>query len=108
MRPDRIILGELRSLEAKDFLLALSTGHKGCMATIHANSAKQALIRLEMLVQLSTNWSINSIKKLLKLSLNYIVVVRKIENKRKLYEISEITGLEESGLLLHNHYKLNA
>ncbi len=50
MRPDRIIVGEMRGGEAKDFLMALSTGHRGGMSTLHAKSAKQALLRLEMLI----------------------------------------------------------
>ncbi len=52
MRPERIILGEIRGPEAKDLLMMLSTGHKGGLCTLHADSAQQALLRLEMLVQL--------------------------------------------------------
>src|SRR5690606_17788200 len=52
MRPDRLVVGEIRGSEAKDLLLALSTGHSGSMGTLHAGDAQEALLRLEMLIQL--------------------------------------------------------
>jgi pilus assembly protein CpaF len=102
MRPDRLIVGEVRSGEAKDLILALSTGHRGCMGTLHASSPHQALIRLEMLIQLGApNWSLQAIRRLIGLSLDGIVCVGKNkEGKRKLKSIHQITSVEETGILL--------
>ncbi len=102
MRPDRLIVGEVRSGEAKDLLLALSTGHQGSLGTLHASTAAQAILRLEMLVQLGApQWSLSTIRRLLGLSLNGIVTVGKNSNgKRKLKAIHEITAVEETGVLL--------
>lgn len=96
MRPDRLILGEIRSDEAKDFLMMLSTGHQGCMASLHADQAHQALWRLEMLIQMaSPQWNSHSIQKLISLSLNYIILIKKNETKRQVYDIHEIKTYEE-------------
>ncbi len=102
MRPDRIVLGEIRSEEAKDFLMALSTGHEGSFATLHANDPQQALIRLEMLVQMACpQWSLESIRRLLQLSLSFLIVCRRHPNgKRSLGGIYKVGSLESFGLLL--------
>jgi pilus assembly protein CpaF len=102
MRPDRIILGEVRGPEAKDLLMAFATGHRGCIGTLHADSAAQALLRLEMLVQLGApQWSHLSVRNLIRLSLDAIVVVkRNTEGIRVLDGIYTISGLEETGFLL--------
>ncbi len=102
MRPDRLVVGEVRGAEAKDLLLALSTGHQGSLGTLHASSAQQAMLRLEMLVQLGApQWSLHTIRRLLGLSINGIVLVGKnSEGKRKLKSIHEITAVEETGVLL--------
>jgi pilus assembly protein CpaF len=102
MRPDRLVVGEVRSAEAKDLLLALSTGHQGSMGTLHASSASQAILRLEMLVQLGApHWSLTTIRRLLGLSLNGIVVVgRNAQGERKLQSIYELSAVEETGVLL--------
>lgn len=101
MRPDRIVVGEVRGGEAKDLLLALSTGHEGSFGTLHANSAQEALLRLEMLVQMGApDWSLQSIRRLIHLSLHYIVVVgRSSEGVRCLKGISRITSVEDFGIL---------
>lgn len=102
MRPDRLVVGEVRSGEAKDLLLALSTGHQGSMGTLHASSATQAILRLEMLVQLGApHWSLQTIRRLLGLSLNGILVVgRTAEGSRKLKSIYELSAVEETGVLM--------
>lgn len=102
MRPDRLVVGEVRSAEAKDLLLALSTGHQGSMGTLHASSAAQAILRLEMLVQLGApHWSLTTIRRLLGLSLNGIIVVgRNEKGERRLQSIYEISAVEETGVLL--------
>ena len=101
MRPDRLILGEVRSTEAKDLLLALSTGHRGSMGSLHAESDRQALLRLEMLVQMGApQWSVETIRRLISLSIHGIAVVEKVKGQRRLRSLSQIAGLESNGLLL--------
>lgn len=106
MRPDRIVLGEARSDEAKDFIQALSTGHKGCISSIHASSCKDALTRLECLIsQGASQWSTNVIRQLISSGVNLVIHVHKNQNgKREISSICEITSLEHNGFLLHEHY----
>lgn len=98
MRPDRIIIGEMRGGEAKDFLMALSTGHRGGMSTLHAENPKQALLRLEMLIQLGApQWNLHSIRSLIHLGLSHIIC---LSQNRTLKSIDKISSLESNGLLL--------
>lgn len=110
MRPDRIVLGEARSDEAKDYIQALSTGHKGCIASIHASSTKDALIRLECLIsQGAPNWSTPVIRQLIGSSLNWVIHVEKNPSGlREVKKISEITSIEHTGLLLHDLYDIHS
>lgn len=102
MRPDRIVMGEVRGGEAKDLLMAFATGHSGCMGTLHAESARQALLRLEMLVQIGApQWSLPTVRHLIFLSLGAIVVVRRSQDgQRNLDGIYKISSLEEIGFLI--------
>ncbi len=102
MRPDRIVMGEIRGPEAKDLLMALSTGHAGSFATLHANDPQQALLRLEMLIQLGAPfWSIEAIRNLIFLSLQKIIVVGKNPSGgRELKGIYTLSSREESGILV--------
>ena len=102
MRPDRLIMGEVRGPEAKDLLLSLSTGHSGSMGTLHARSGQEAMLRLEMLVQLGApEWALTAIRRLIFLALKYIVVVSKNpQGLRYLEGIYKIASLEEFGFLL--------
>ena len=102
MRPDRICMGEIRGPEAKDLLMALSTGHAGSFATLHAQDPQQALLRLEMLIQLGAPfWSLEAIRSLIFLSLQKIVVVgRRSDGKRRLEGIYSLASREASGILI--------
>jgi pilus assembly protein CpaF len=101
MRPDRIVLGEMRGAEAKDYLLALSTGHSGSLATLHAESASQALLRLEFLVQMAApQWSSHAIRQLIHLGLKNIIVLENTEGVRRLQGLYEISSLESTGFCL--------
>jgi pilus assembly protein CpaF len=102
MRPDRIVMGEVRGPEAKDLLMAFATGHKGCMGTLHAESPRQALIRLEMLIQLGApHWGLQAVRTLIWLSVQAVVVVgRDADGKRRLEGIYRISSLEDVGFLL--------
>ena len=102
MRPDRIVMGEIRGAEAKDLLMALSTGHSGSFATLHATDPQQALLRLEMLIQLGASfWSLEAIRNLIFLSLqNVIVVGRSPSGVRVLKGIYVLSSRETSGILV--------
>ena len=101
MRPDRLIVGEVRGGEAKDLLMAMSTGHEGSMGTLHAASAREALYRLEFLIQTGApQWQIESIRRLIHLTLSHILVVGFDDNRRLLKQIVRITSLESCGFLL--------
>lgn len=102
LRPDRIVMGEIRGSEAKDLILALSTGHSGSLSTLHASNPHQALIRLEMLVQLGAPyWNLQAVRKMIQLGLDYIVLVEKdLNGRRKLKGIFKLVALEETGFLI--------
>lgn len=102
LRPDRLILGEIRGGEAKDFLMALSTGHPGSFGSLHAADPRQALIRLEMLVQMGApQWTRESIRQLLRLSLHCLVMTEKNGAGGRVFRgLYEISSLEETGFLL--------
>lgn len=102
LRPDRIIMGEIRGTEAKDFLMALSTGHDGSFGSLHASDPQQALIRLEMLIQMGApQWSLEAIRKLIFLSLDGILVLSKEPDGKRVFKGAyQITSLETSGFLL--------
>ena len=101
MRPTRLVLGEVRGSEAKDLLLALATGHGGSLGTLHAAEAKQALLRLEMLVQLGApQWSVHAVRQLIQLSLDALVVCGFEGEARRLRGIYKLAALEAFGFLL--------
>jgi pilus assembly protein CpaF len=96
MRPDRIIVGEVRGKEAFDMLQAMNTGHDGSLTTVHANSPRDALIRLETMVAMA-NLEIPSefIRKYISSAINVLVqVARLVDGRRKLISVQEITGME--------------
>ncbi len=108
MRPDRILVGEVRGPEAKDLLLTLSTGHSGFLGSLHAKSAREALWRLEMLVQMGApQWSLDTIRKLIQVSLDKIVVTERHHGTRRIREVMRLSGLEHHGFLLEPEYEIN-
>lgn len=101
MRPARLVLGEVRGGEAKDLLLALSTGHSGSLGSLHAATAKQALLRLEMLVQMGApQWRYETVRQLIHASLHALVVVEIKNGRRRLEGVYQICALEKIGFLL--------
>ena len=96
MRPDRIIVGEVRGAEVLDMLQAMNTGHEGSLTTIHANSPRDALSRLETLVAISgINIPNDASRKYTSSALNVIIQVsRLIDGSRKVVSLQEITGME--------------
>ncbi len=96
MRPDRVILGEVRGEEAFDMLQAMNTGHEGSMATIHANTPRDAVTRLEQMVAMSgMKLPPESIRGQIASAVGLIVqVMRLSDGKRRLMSVTEITGME--------------
>ena len=96
MRPSRIIIGEVRGAEAFDMLQAMNTGHDGSLTTIHANSPRDALIRLETMIAMA-NFDIPSefLRRFISSAIHIIVqIARQVDGKRKLISLQEITGME--------------
>ncbi len=99
LRPDRLIIGEIRGGEATDLLMALSTGHEGSFGSLHAKNHSEALLRLEMLIQMGApRWQQDSIRKLIGLTIKYIIVVKKEKSRRLLEGIFKLTSVESNGI----------
>jgi len=98
MRPDRIIIGEVRGEEAFDMLQAMNTGHEGSMATIHANTPRDAISRLESMVAMgSMNVPEKTVRQQIASAITIIVQASRMsDGSRKVTSISEITGMEEN------------
>ena len=96
MRPDRIILGEVRGAEAMDMLQAMNTGHEGSMATIHANTPRDSLSRLENMVSMAGfNLPPKAARQQISSAITVILqIARLTDGKRKLVSMQEITGME--------------
>jgi pilus assembly protein CpaF len=96
MRPDRVILGECRGEEAFDMLQAMNTGHEGSMATIHANTPRDAIGRLEqMLGMTGMPMTVSSIRSQISSAIDIILqLTRLADGKRKVTSIAEVTGME--------------
>jgi pilus assembly protein CpaF len=107
MRPDRIIVGEVRGAEVFDMLQAMSTGHDGSIATIHANSARECLGRLEMMMLLS-GFSIpqRAMRQQIAAAVNMIVhATRLSDGTRKVMKISEVTGMEGDMIMMQDLFE---
>lgn len=101
MRPDRIIVGEVRGAEALDMLQTLNTGHDGSMSTGHANSARDMLSRLENMVLMGMELPLNAIRQQIASGLDLIVHLGRLRDKtRKVLEIAEVVGYEEGRVKL--------
>lgn len=95
MRPDRIIVGEVRGAEAIDMLQCLNTGHDGSMSTGHANSARDMLARLENMVLMGMELPLAAIRQQIASGVDIIVHLGRLRDKsRKVLEITELTGCE--------------
>jgi pilus assembly protein CpaF len=104
MRPDRIIVGEVRSDEALDMLQAMNTGHDGSLTTVHANSPRDALYRLDTMVAMANlNLPERAIRQQIASAVNLIVQITRLsDGTRKISAISEITGMEGEVITLQD------
>jgi len=107
MRPDRIVIGEVRGGETLDMLQAMNTGHEGSMTTVHANSPRDAIRRLESMVSMSgVNHPIQAIREQVSSAIHLIVQLERMTGgKRKVVNIVEITGMEGDTVCLHDIFR---
>ena len=107
MRPDRIIVGEVRGEEAFDMLQAMNTGHEGSMTTIHANTARDALSRLEQMVGMAgMPMSQSSIRSQVASAIQVIIQLQRLsDGKRRVIEVSEVTGMESDVIQTQTIYE---
>jgi pilus assembly protein CpaF len=110
MRPDRIIVGEVRGAEALDMLQAMNTGHDGSLTTVHANSARDALHRLEMLVLMAgVELPIKAIREQIAGGFDLLVHIgRLVDGSRRVTQITEIAGMEGDVITLQDLFAAGA
>jgi pilus assembly protein CpaF len=104
MRPDRIIIGEVRGGEALDMLQAMNTGHDGSLSTIHANTTRDAMARLETMVLMAgMDLPERAIREQVTSAIDIVIqLVRFSDGTRKVVKVSEITGMEGSTIVMHD------
>jgi pilus assembly protein CpaF len=107
MRPDRILVGECRGEEAFDMLQAMNTGHEGSMTTVHANSPRDALKRLEQMVSMAgMNINSMSVRSQIASAIRLLIQLQRLpDGRRKVVAISEITGMEGEVVQMHDIYR---
>ncbi len=110
LRPDRIIVGEVRGSESYDLIQAMSTGHKGCLGTVHANTPADALVRLEALAMgAGSKISQKALQTQISSSVNIVLQVSRLsDGSRKVTHITEVTGIDDRGnYLTQDLYKFH-
>jgi pilus assembly protein CpaF len=109
MRPDRIILGEIRGAEAIDMLQAMNTGHEGSLATVHANSTRDALARLETMIGMGMpNLGDKNIREMIARALDGIIQLDRLsDGSRRVLAFTEITGMEGSVITTQDIFTFN-
>ena len=107
MRPDRIVVGEVRGAEAIDLLQAMNTGHPGSMSTLHANHAKDMVSRLETMVLMGTPLPLIAIRKQIAAGIQLIVQLGRLaDSSRRVLEIARITGIKNDDIVTEPIFKL--
>jgi len=108
MRPDRIIIGEVRGSEAFDMLQAMNTGHDGSMSTIHANNTRDALARIENMVQMaSMGLTLRAVRQQIVSAVDlFVQVERQRDGVRRLVQLTEVAGIEDETVLLNDIAKI--
>jgi len=106
MRPDRIVVGEVRGEEALDMLQAMNTGHDGSLTTVHANSPRDAISRLEVMVSMANaNMQVTAIRQQIASAVHLLIQVsRMTDGSRRVVAITEVTGMEGEIVTLQDLY----
>ena len=95
MRPDRIIVGECRGIEALDMVQAMNTGHDGSMTSVHANSSLEVIERLELLMLMGADLPISSLHRQIASAIDIIMHIDRLPNGRRVVsQVSEVTGVD--------------
>lgn len=106
MRPERIVVGEVRGAEALDMLQAMNTGHDGSLSTGHSNSTKDMLSRLETMVLSGNSIPIEAIRQQIASAIDIIIQLSRLRDKsRRTVEITEVVGYENGAIKLNPLYK---
>jgi len=107
MRPDRIVVGEVRGEEALDMLQAMNTGHDGSLTTIHANSPRDALYRLDTMVAMADlNIPDRAVRQQVASALNLVVQLTRLsDGTRRVTAISELTGMEQDVITMQEIFR---
>ena len=107
MRPDRIIIGECRGGEALDMLQAMNTGHDGSMTTVHANNPRDAISRIETLVNMSgCDLPLSAVRKQVASAVHLIIQVNRLQGgPRKVTYITEVVGMEGDTIVMQDIFK---
>ncbi len=109
MRPDRIIVGEVRGAEAFDMMQAMNTGHEGSLTTVHANSPRDALLRVEnMILMAGFDLPVRAIREQMSSALHIIIhLARFVDGSRKVVAVSEVTGLEGQVVTMQDLFRFH-
>jgi pilus assembly protein CpaF len=107
MRPERIVLGEVRGGEAIDMLQAMNTGHDGSLATVHANTPRDALVRLETMIQMTgMKLSDKAMRQQISSAVDLVIQAARLsDGTRRVTSISEITGMEGEAITMQEIFK---
>ncbi|WP_342608983.1 CpaF family protein [Vibrio tritonius] len=107
MRPDRIIVGECRGAEAFEMLQAMNTGHDGSMSTLHANTPRDAMARVESMVMMANNnLPLEAIRRTIVSAVDLVIQISRLhDGSRKVMSITEVVGLEGSSVVLEEIYR---
>ncbi|MGA2856277.1 MAG: CpaF family protein [Candidatus Sulfotelmatobacter sp.] len=109
MRPDRIVVGEVRGEEAFDMLQAMNTGHEGSLTTVHANSPRDALARVENMVSMANlNIPENAVRQQIAAAIHGVVQIARLsDGTRKVITISEITGMDNGSIAMQDIFSFD-
>ncbi|MDO4620621.1 MAG: CpaF family protein [Lachnospiraceae bacterium] len=108
MRPDRVVVGEVRAGEAVDMLQAMNTGHDGSMSTLHANSAEDMIARLETMVLMAFPLPLPAIRRQIASGVDLMIHLGRLKNgKRRVLEICEVDGMQDGEVVLRDLFKWN-
>ena len=106
MRPDRIIVGEVRDAAAMDMVNSMLTGHDGSLSTGHGNSAKEMLLRLQTMVMMANDMPVLAIRQQLAAALDIIIHIGRLrDGSRKVLEICEVVGMEDGEIVVNPLYQ---